>query len=867
MPQPIGVLQTKLYIPQARPGAVPRRELWDLLHTALDRRITLVTAPAGFGKTTLVSQWLDHLGDRRPGAAWVSLEPPDDTPQRFWSYVADALAPAAPEAAQALKGSLQGPDLPAPELLLLPVINRMLATDRQIIIVLDDYHVIQSPVIHEAVAFWVEHLPPAVHLILLSRGDPPLPLARWRARGDLTELRAQDLRFSRAEAASFLNGAKGLALAEPLIAALHDRTEGWVTGLQLAALSLKGSQNPDGFVSAFTGSHRYVLDYLMEEVLAHQPAAVQQFLLKTSVLSRLSAPLCAAVTGMADSHQMLQSLEEADLFILSLDEERRWYRYHHLFADMLRAHLLHAHADEVTDLQLRASDWFARAGHLADAVAHALAAQAWDRAADLLEEATESTWADGQLHETLLWLEALPAEVLRARPRLSLLYARALIPAGKAGLIAQLVAGAAAALGEAADLPGQVTAMQAQLARLQGDTAEAMRLSRLALDQLLPTDRGWRGLTSLSMGGCHRLAGQLTEARQAYGQAAIDCGAAGNRFLTLTAANLQAEVCQQQGQLRRALAAFRTASRQAPAHLPVAGWSLVGEGGVLREWNQLDEAAEVLMRGIDLGRQGRLINVVVPGQIELARVLLARGDIDEAAQLLALAEKAARASGIPRALGRVIPWQVRLLLMQGDVAGAAALLESMSDGSGETTLAHLLALARIQITADDRAAALGTLARLRREAEATQEDGARLEGMLLEALCLRAQGQSGPALRTVDGALALAEPEGYVRLFLDEGPEMMGLLAQVRGPREGYARQLLAAAGGGATPGGLVEPLSDRELEVLRLIAEGASNQAIAERLFISINTVKKHTTNIFGKLGAESRTQATVQARLLGYL
>lgn len=876
--QTSGPLLTKLYIPRPRQGTVARPGLWDQLLQGVERKITLITAPAGFGKTTLVSQWLAAGGERRPTVAWVSLEESDNHPGRFWTYVAEAFAPIAVEVSDAIKSALQAPEMPAPEVLLYPVINGLLAVEGDLVLVLDDYHVIQSAAIHEAMAFLVDHIPLALHVILMSRGDPPLPLARWRAREDLVEIRAQDLRFTVDEAATFLNGAKGLALAPSLIEVLHERTEGWVTGLQLAALSLKGRGDPAAFVQAFAGSHRYVLDYLIEEVLVHQSSEVERFLLQTSILSRLSGPLCMAVTGMPESQQLLQSLEEADLFIVPLDDERHWFRYHHLFADMLRAHLKHTSAGEMKDLHRKACDWFAQAGFVADAIGHGLAAGAWDRAADLLEEMAESTWADGELSQLLTWLKALPAETLQRRPTLSLLYARALIPSGQVDRIAVLVTDAAQALSAGAAqqspcLAGQVTAMRAQLARLQGDLPNAMALSQQALEELLPTERGWRGLTALAMGGCYRLTGRLTEAREAYGRAAVDCGAAGNCFLRITAANLQAETYQQQGHLQKAIGAFRAISQEVPQHLPVAGWSLVGEGSILRERNDLTEAADLLSRGIELGQRGRLINVVVPGYLELARIRIAQGSLDEAAHLVALAKETARTSGIPRAVGRVIPVQVRLLLQQANVAGATALLGALGAGGGG--IAYRLSQARIQMALGRWDEALGILAGLNSHAQSSQELGIRLEGLVLEALCLGAQGGGSAAISRLKEALSLAEPEGYMRLFLDEGPQVLALLAQVQGSPESYRRRLLGEIAPlettdtslASAAGRLVEPLTERELEVLRLIAMGASNAEIGQRLFISVNTVKKHTTNIFGKLGAASRTQAIAQARDLGYL
>jgi LuxR family transcriptional regulator, maltose regulon positive regulatory protein len=863
------MLQTKFHIPPPRPGAVPRPELWRLLDRGARTKLTLISAPAGFGKSTLLSQW---LANRPHQTAWVSLEEPDNAPGRFWAYMCDALAAVVPDAAEAVKAALQAPELPPPEALLLPLLNELTTTGPDLLLIHDDYHLIRTPELHQTIAFLVDHMPPSLHLVLIGRGDPPLPLARWRAREEMVEVRAHDLRFDLAEAAQFLNGARGLGLSEGLIQALHQRTEGWVTGLQLAALSLKERANPAAFVAAFAGNHRYVLDYLVEEVLERQPSSVQQFLLQTSVLDRLSAPLCAEVTGRAESGPVLQALEDADLFLIPLDDDRRWYRYHHLFADVLKAHLQHALPSRVDELHLRAAEWFAREGFLPEAIGHALRAQAWNRAAELVEGAAEAAWAGGEVAQLLAWMKALPADTPRRHPRLCVLYARTLIPTGQVEAIASLVADSEAGLaGQAQETPGltgEVTAMRAQLARLRGDLPAATSLSRRAMQELLPTAHGWRGLTAISMGGCHRLARELPEALQAYGQGAVDCAAAGNTFLTVTARNLAAEVFEEQGRLHQAIAAFRAAGAHSPRHLPVSGWALVGEGGVLCEWNRLDEAADLLQRGIELGQKGHMINVVVPGLIQLARVRLAQGDLAEAVRLLEQAVADARDSWLPRAIAKVLPWQVRLALASGDLFGAAALLDSP----------HAPSLARVQLAGGQAEQALQTLSGLAGPLRIAGEGHALLEALVLESLCHDAAGNRQAALAHLQEALVLAEPEAFVRIFLDEGAPLLALLTEAAGIGSAYATRLLAhaqapatTATGATAPAAavqtLVEPLSDRELEVLRLVASGATNQEIGQRLFVSVNTVKKHTGNIFSKLGVNNRTQALAVARELGLL
>lgn len=856
------VQQTKLQIPRLRPGAVSRPDLCARLDQGAHHRLTLIAAPAGFGKSTLLSQW---LATQAGPVAWLSLEAADDNPGRFWSYLCDALAPYLPEAAAAMKEALQELELPAPELLLRPLLDGVAALPERLILVLDDYHVIQETAIHTALAFLIDHLVPSLQLILLGRGDPPLPLARWRAREELLEIRVQDLRFNLDETVAFLNQARSLGLDEALVSALYQRTEGWVTGLQLAALSLRDRGDAASFISAFAGSHRFVLDYLVEEVLERQPPLVQQFLLQTSVLGRLTGPLCEAVTGLPESRQLLHELEEADLFLLPLDPGSISFRYHHLFAEMLRAHLQLAMPETIPALHLRAADWYATEGLTAEAIEHALAAQAWERAADLIEGGLESQWADGSLRPLLMWLKALPEPVLQGRPRLCLLYARTLIPTGSVDLIEPLVTSAArSSIGEPG-LAGEVTAMRCQLARLRGDLSGAMALGQQALAELPASSRGWRGLTEIAMGGCHRLSGALTEAMQAYGRGAADCAAAGKAFLTLTAHNLQAEVLEQQGRLRRALAAFQAAGRAGSRLLPASGWALVGEGGILAEQDQLESAADLLTQGIERGKSGHLINITVPGYLHLVRVRMAQGDLAEAERVLALATEEVQAIGLDRAVSRVAPWRARLSLAQGDLNGAYTAAETMP--VRPHPLVRSLTLGRV-LRADGRPErALRLLSEVIEESRVQGEGALLLEAMVQGALCLSELGQIGVALSTLREALDLAVPEGYCRLFLDEGAPLQALLAQLPAqlvpPRLlGRGRPALVQA---ATE--LVEPLSERELEVLRLIDGGATNQAIGDRLFVSVNTVKKHTTNIFGKLGVNTRTQALARARELGML
>ena len=876
---PLLLLATKLGLPPARPGGVVRPRLIARLDQSLaeGRHLTLVSAPAGFGKTTLLRDWA--AGCERL-VAWLSLDAGDGDPQRFLTYVAAALQQVAPGLGAGTRrrapGLLRASSAPPAESALTALLNDLAALSTDVVLVLDDYHVLDAPAIHAAVGFLVEHLPAQAHLVIATREDPPLPLARWRARGHLAELRVADLRFTPDEAATFLAESMGLRLSADEVAALEARTEGWIAGLQLAALSLQGQDDVAGFIASFTGSHHFVLDYLVEEVLQRQSPTVETFLLRTSILERLCGPLCDAVLAdpAVSGAEMLARLERANLFLVPLDRERRWYRYHHLFAELLRQRLAtREDSEEVAALHRRASAWYEDHGLEVDAFHHATAANDLPRAERLIEGRGLPLQFRGALAPILRWLSALPPAVLDARPSLWVTYASVLLATGRTRGIEEKLRAAERALEgvptdeRTRDVIGRIAATRAMLALSQDDLAALVTQTQRALAYLHPDNLAFRTSATWRLGYAHQRRGERAEARDAFSNALAASHAAGNTITEILAALGLANVQEADTQLHQAAETYARALRlAADLPFPVVSGAHLGLARIHYEWNDLDAAEQTWQRSLALARQIEHTDRAVACEIVHARLQLARGDVAGAAVTLAEAEQDARAHHFAQQLPEIAAARVLVLLRQGHLTTAAELAQ-----------AHDLPLsqARVLLAQGDPAAALALLEPLRRRAQERRWVDEQLSATLLAALAQHAAGESGQAMDMLAEALALAEPGGLLRVFVDEGVPMARLLreALAHGVSPDLVRRLLAAfpvespPRVGAATAHLAESLTQRELEVLALVAEGLSNQAIAGRLVLSVHTVKVHARNINGKLGVSNRTQAVARARAFGLL
>ena len=900
------LLETKLYIPGRHPGLLSRPRLVERLNQGAQRKLTLVSAPAGSGKSTLVAEW---VAASRRAAAWISLDPGDNNPALFWTYVVTALRTARPDVGESALSWLSSARPPATEWILTSLINEITANDQHVALILDDYHVIDAEPIHRAVAFLLEHLPPRMHLVIATRSDPPLPLARLRGRRELTELRASDLRFTPEEAAAFLNEAMGLGLSAADVAVLEARTEGWIVSLQLAALSMQGREDLPGFIRAFSGDHLYIVDYLVDEVLHRQPDRVRSFLLQTAVLDRLSAPLCDALTGREDGRGMLQALERDNLFVVPLDDKRHWFRYHHLFADVLRARALAEQPHQVPVLHQRASAWYERHGLPSDAVRHALAAEDFGRAADLLERTGRAMLTTTQ-DAFLDWLKALPYEVIRARPVLSVYYALALLPGDLETAEARLrdaegVLDQASARPEAAavemvivddegfrSLPGSMAIVRAYLAGASGDVPETVHYARQALGLLPEGDALWRGAAGALLGLAHWTSGDLEEAYQAFAEGQASLRKTGDITLEMIGAFVLANIRTAQGRLRDAArlyeGALDQAARQGGPVPPTAADLYVGLSELCWEHNDLDAAARYLRSSQELGEHGGLQENRYRWYVGMARIAEAQGDLDRALELLDEAQQLYVRSPNPE-VRPVAAVKARVWVRQGRLAEALGWAHERGLSVGDE-LSYLrefehITLARLLIArhrSDRGESALrelkALLDRLQQAAEQGRRPGSLVEVLVLQALAHQVQGDAIRARAPLERALTLAEAEGYVRIFLDEGATMRTLLGHVAapGPASAYARRLLSAFETPArlaptplqaVPAALVEPLTRREVEILRLIAAGMRNQEIAEQLFISLSTVKRHVANAYGKLGASHRTEAVARANALDLL
>jgi LuxR family transcriptional regulator, maltose regulon positive regulatory protein len=906
------LLTTKFHIHPVRPKSVRRPRLVERLNAGLDNKLSVISAPPGFGKTSLISEWVGDLQGISTGETqkklritWLSLDVNDNDYVGFFTYFIGALRSIDVENDRYLRlglGAMERLELPQPpsaEELLAELLNQITALPDRIVLVLDDYHVIETAVVNDALTFLIEHLPENMHMVIATREDPPIPLGRLRVRNQMTELRAADLRFTIAEVEAFLNQTMDLGLSAEEIAALEARTEGWVAGLQLAAVSLEGSDDAAGLIATFTGNHRHVVDFLLEEVLLRQSAEIQRFLLQTSILGRLCGSLCDALTGRDDGEARLEALERANIFVISLDDRRHWFRYHHLFADLLLQQLRGDQGDEVAALHRSAGVWFSEKGFFDEAIEHALEGGDFDHAAGLIEEQCEGKWESGNI-SCCRWTDRLPDDLIMARPFLCILQAYYLCTSGGKSEKIQRCLDAAEHLSESGSgstsvLRGRLAAVRAFIDGYRGNLAGIIQHAEKALKLLPESDAMWRSLVSLTIGDIHGYRGDMAAALTARSEALAACKAAGSIYHTIGASLKVAITVREQGGLRRTGDMCRQqialAGRNGLSESILSGWAQAVLGESLAEMNQLKQGMELADRGYRLAKNS--YNLAVIGWVTAChiRVLYTSGNYSEAQQVIEETLSPVRGSTLPHwVISQMKAWQAKLWIRLGKMDAASELLEQrrliagdrvtlpehldfFSMGDYIVTARYLLAVSRLKESSE-------LLDVLLEHAERGQRVTNMIEILLLRALVFRGLNSTAEAFAAIERALDLSEPEGFIRIFIDEGPKLARLLYEgtTRGDMTSYANRVLtsfpavqlptAPAADMKNPGDRsLEPLSSRELEVLHLIGEGHSNQDIGDRLFISLHTVKAHTRNIYAKIDAHSRTEAVAKGRAFGLL
>jgi LuxR family maltose regulon positive regulatory protein len=907
------LLSTKLYLPPTRPDLVPRVRLIGRLNDGLHRKLSLISAPAGFGKTTLVTEWLDTIssvsgGDSRSEykIAWFSVDEGDNDPNRFMAYLVAALSRSAgikKTTGEGLMSMLQSPQPPGIEAVLIPLINEIASSQVEIILVFDDFHVIHSSQVNEILTYLLENLPLHLHLVIASREDPDLSLPRLRVRDQLTELRAADLRFTPTEAAEFLNQVMGLNLSEQDIVALERRTEGWIAGLQLAAISLQGRGDTSQRIEAFSGSHRIVLDYLIEEVLELQPEKIQKFLLQTSILERFNGALCDALTGQADGQQTLDYLVQANLFIISLDGERQWYRYHHLFADLLKQRLAQSLPGKIPILHRQASNWFLENGYPEEAIVQALRAGDFELALGLLDEQADALWQNGEHVKLRTWLAAIPDELISSRPLLSIFRGYYLHSVGQHEQGDQLLQTAEKLLGSDSELSEEerqilltrFEVIQALIYTFTGNVPRMIQHSNRALELLPEHDATWRSLAAFTLGDAYSYTGDMDASYRARAEALRVCEAGGDAYYTIVAGLKLASTLKAQGELQQLMVLCERLMKQvkkygfsqaSPVGCLMALW-----GNVLAEVNDLDGANYQAKRGVEIVERGGTLTILGYTYIYQLRVLRARGDLESALGIFQKTAKLARERSLPNWFAnQMANWQTLMLLDRGEVEAASrwvaerALDTKIDQASLEAidylSLFDYIIFARILIAQNQSHAAIELLEQLAVQAEKGGRITRLIEILTLQALAHQGGNGISKAMLPLERALSIAEPLGFIRIFVDEGRAMEQLLhdAISRDIAPDYVSRLLGIfSGAGQTAGKppttdvpeprMIEPLSEREIEVLHLIAEGLTNQEIANRLYLSLNTVKVHTRNIYGKLDAHHRIGAVSRGKALGIL
>ncbi len=899
------ILRTKITPPGLHPPYVVREALLARLDQAVARPLTLISAPAGFGKTTLVSEWITTRREQRtlPLTAWVSLDPEDNDPVRFWRYVLTASREFDPEVSAGALGVLANAPQPPFETLLTMFINQAAQLEKDAVLILDDFHLINSPVVLETFTFLIDHLPEALHLILLTRSDPALPLARLRAHNRLNELRLADLRFTDEEVQAFFNQTLPYRLDPGLVSLLSSRTEGWGAGLRLVLFSLQG-RSKDGsleqFIHTFTGSHRSVMDYLIEDVFASQPQPVQDFLLKTSVLRILNGSLCNAVTGREDSDQILEQLERANLFLMPLDRAGRWYRFHALFSEAMKSYARQRMGEAaLLELAVKASRWFEEHGMLAEAIEAALYGRDFSHAAGLIERFITPRLVQNEFHTLRRWMEQLPEEVLHEHPAICMTFATAILftsdrhaPETRARLqLPVQIAGEYWQRQNDQHRLGEVLAFRSLVEWLQRDYSACFRYARQALSLLPQTDLQWGGISLIMTGVEEMLSGRLHTARQQTEEALKRNQAAENSYGSLDSMLLLGEICYQQGELYQAQEIYRqvlAGVEDAPMDRMQASIrrarALLGLGMLALEWNNLEEAEDHLTQAYNYSRQFADEDLLLDAPVFLARVKFARGEVEQAQQLLE-----ALIVHITRPFLFRFPRLelARMALASGDASTAvrrlAAGLPSGEMDSAIQREQQALLAARLQIAQGAAGDALPQLTDWLEDAQSNGRTRSEIEVLNLLALAHANLGAQHEAVQALIQALAVGQPARFQRIFIDEGDRLALILRQalpeIRSePVAVFARGLLYAISQErskkepplpqTTPSDLlIEPLSEQEQRVLRLLAAGLSNPEIAGELVISINTVKTHVKNIYAKLGVSSRKEARQAANQLNLL
>lgn len=902
---PAGLVATKLVPPPPRARMVARQRLLDSLDGVLRKRLALLSAPPGSGKTTLLADWLERA---RCTVAWVALDAGDDDPTGFWLATAAALEHARPGSASGILALLGSAQPPSSRAVLAALLNALCAVPGELVLVLDDYHCIADASIHDGVSYLVDHLPPHVHLVLASRSDPPLPLSRWRVRDELVELCAEDLGFTTDECACFLRETMTLQLTEEQIALLRSRTEGWVAGLQLAALSLRGQRDIAAFLDQFAGSHRYIVDYLADEVLDRQPPHIRDFLLRTAPLDQLSGPLCDAVTLGSESQALLLALERANLFLIPQDHERRWFRYHALFREVLCQRLRATFPGEIAELHARASAWLERKGMLHAAVTHALSAGETERAATLVEQMAETLWKRSQIAPLRALLDALPDDVVRARPKLCLFHCWIGLMAGKFAAGRDRLADAERAIdmldercpdAERDTLYGALFAIQANLARVDGKYREAESLAHRTLDLVSDDQTMWRSIAALNLVQVAWALGDHVAARQAVAEATRMSERGGDDFGTVTALLAAGGIEEDLGRLHLAADLLRRGLRRyqdrGSALPPMAGYLIAELANISYEWDALDEAERLARESIEIGRMGEVFDIYYNGLLILARIHQARGDRTAALSTILEAERLLDEAPLPALNADVAAWAVELRMAQGDLDAAAAWTRATVDARPEPeksslyTFGPLTLLPRALLATGHADEALERLHGIVAEAERLHQMGPLIRALAAQSLALQAMDRPSEARVVLLRALALGEGEEYIRTFADLGAPMTRLLAELAASTaevpvgRAYLTRVIAAcpsaasaptagvrvigepvAGASAPDSTDASDLSEREREVLRLMAAGAANQTIADTLVVSIHTVKTHVAHILAKLHAANRTEAVARAREL---